>query len=62
MKTGRGMQLGDTVEFTRAFFRDEAREAARRFLTPGRLLLKLLDLVFKRTARETPQTSPPGKK
>lgn len=59
MKIGEGMQLGDMVEFSPTFFGDEAREAARRFLTPWRLLLRLIDYLAERIARNKSQTIPP---
>lgn len=53
------MQLGDMVEFSPTFLRDEAREAVRRFLTPWRLLLRLIDYFPERNARNKSQTIPP---
>ena len=47
MKVGRGMQLGDTVEVTPAFFRDEAREVVRRLLIPARTFARFGRRILK---------------
>jgi hypothetical protein len=47
MKVGKGMQLGDMVEVSPAFFRDEAREVVRRMLTPARTLTRFGRRILK---------------